>query len=479
MLSRPSRFTSRIYVPLWIDIKGNNLPIPSITTTESCSLLHGLGLNHCTIILFVDPYSPNLFCPRQFFHSSTCHIVFTSTKMAVVENFAPQIVFLPDIDEPSQDHHALIPRTPVPATFNTNALLSLPIVDEGADLVRRYTGETVHIQNLMDLMPTWPSKRHSQDVLNEVTAEIDEWLKTVDVPRAKQECDTGKRYTTLASVFYTDCSKRKLAILAKYQCWNAWFGEEMDSPALDSVATRHLCDQTLRCIDACLGSPLPGLAAPDTSSGMAAVLREVLTAMRAEMAAGSAERLRRELRDSVESAAQRQAARRHDTLPDPWHHLDVRCDDVGALPNITANEYAMGFGLPDAARYHEAVETVVLECTRLATLVHEVLSCQRNFRDGKLDNMCLLLANAENISVKAAVDKILGLVRKHYEACEAAEARIPWSENAASLNDQIREYVRGCKRLATGTAHWAYLCGPYFDEAKLGEDWALPFTLEQ
>ncbi|KAL8301063.1 hypothetical protein RB593_000050 [Gaeumannomyces tritici] len=402
--------------------------------------------------------------------------------MAVVENFAPQIVFLPDIDidEPSQDHHALIPRTPVPATFNTNALLSLPIVDEGADLVKRYTGETVHIQNLLDLMPTWPCKKHSQDVLDEVAAEIDEWLKTVNVPQAKKECGTGERYTTLASVLYTDCSKRKLVTLAKYQCWSAWFGEEMDNPALDSAATRHLRDQTLRCIDTCLGSSPPGpTSLGNTASGTVAVLREVLTAMRAEMATSSADRLRRELRDSVESAARRHAARRHDTLPDPWHHLDVRCDDVGALPNITAGEYAMGFGLPDAVRYHEAVETVVLECTRLATLVHEVLSCQRNFRDGKLDNMCLLLANAENISVQAAVAKVLGLVRKHYEACEAAESRLPLSENALNLNDQIRGYVRGCKRLATGTAHWAYLCGPYFDTANLGEVWALSFTLGQ
>ncbi|KAL8341094.1 hypothetical protein RB601_006955 [Gaeumannomyces tritici] len=405
---------------------------------------------------------------------------FASTKMAVVENFAPQIVFLPDIDEPSQDHHALIPRTPVPATFNTNALLSLPIVDEGADLVKRYTGETVHIQNLLDLMPTWPSKKHSQDVLDEVAAEIDGWLKIVNVPQAKKECGTGERYTTLASVLYTDCSKRKLVTLAKYQCWSAWFGEEMDNPALDSAATRHLRDQTLRCIDTCLGSSPPGPTSLDnTASGTVAVLREVLTAMRAEMATSSADRLRRELRDSVESAARRHAARRHDTLPDPWHHLDVRCDDVGALPNITAGEYAMGFGLPDAVRYHEAVETVVLECTRLATLVHEVLSCQRNFCDGKLDNMCLLLANAENISVQAAVAKILGLVRKHYEACEAAESRLPLSGNASNLNDQIRGYVRGCKRLATGTAHWAYLCGPYFDTANLGEVWALSFTLGQ
>ncbi|KLU88239.1 pentalenene synthase [Magnaporthiopsis poae ATCC 64411] len=408
--------------------------------------------------------------------------------MAVVENFAPQIVFLPDIDEPFQDHHALIPRTPVPTTFNTNALLSLPVVDEGADLVRKYTGETVHVPNLVDLMPAWPNKTHSQDVLDEVTAEIDEWLKTVNIPQAKRpENDVAQRYTTLASVFYTDCSKRKLVTLTKYQCWNAWFGEEMDHPTHDAAATRRLCDQTLQCVDACLGSSksssslgLPSSAASRAPpSGTVAVLQEVLTAMRAEMATASAERLRRELRDSVETAAKRQAARRHDTLPDPWHHLDVRCDDVGALPNITATEYAMGFGLPGPVRYHEAVETVVLECTRLATLVHEVLSCQKDFRDGKLNNMCLLLANAENISVKAAVAKVLGLVRKHYEACEAAEPRLPWAENDKHLNDQIREYVSGCKRLATGTTHWAYLCGPYFDKAKLGDDWNLSFTLEQ
>lgn len=132
------------------------------------------------------------------------------------------------------------------------------------------------------------------------------------------------------------------------------------------------------------------------------MLQEVLTAMRAEMATASAERLRRELRDSVEAAAKRQAARRHDTLPDPWHHLDVRCDDVGALPNITATEYAMGFGLPGPVRYHEAVETVVLECTRLATLVHEVLSCQKNFVS-LFFFVSLFLANAHHSAPQLTV----------------------------------------------------------------------------
>lgn len=52
---------------------------------------------------------------------------------------------------------------------------------------------------------------------------------------------------------------------------------------------------------------------------------------------------------------------------------------MGVLPSITHNEYAMDFELPDSIRYHEAMDSVVMECTRLAILVNEILSVQKEF----------------------------------------------------------------------------------------------------
>lgn len=62
--------------------------------------------------------------------------------------------------------------------------------------------------------------------------------------------------------------------------------------------------------------------------------------------------------------------------------------------------------------------------------------------------------NTYNISIEQSIDKILGLLKDHYTICTEAEARIPWSTTDEKLNSDIREYIRGCQRLATGTACW-------------------------
>lgn len=44
-------------------------------------------------------------------------------------------------------------------------------------LVRKCMSRQVHVVNLMSLMPAWPKDIHSQEILDEVNVEIDEWLK--------------------------------------------------------------------------------------------------------------------------------------------------------------------------------------------------------------------------------------------------------------------------------------------------------------
>jgi hypothetical protein len=59
-----------------------------------------------------------------------------------------------------------------------------------------------------------------------------------------------------------------------------------------------------------------------------------------------------------------------------------------------------------------------------------------------------------DISIQDSVNKVLDLIREHYEACVAAEADLPWSKTDEKFNENIKEYIRGCQRLATGTAYW-------------------------
>jgi hypothetical protein len=68
--------------------------------------------------------------------------------------------------------------------------------------------------------------------------------------------------------------------------------------------------------------------------------------------------------------------------------------------------------------------------------------------------MVLLFMNKDSITLNEAVNKILHLIRDHYQICVVDETRLPWSKDDEKLNDDIREYIRGCQRLTTGTACW-------------------------
>lgn len=74
-------------------------------------------------------------------------------------------------------------------------------------------------------------------------------------------------------------------------------------------------------------------------------------------------------------------------------------------------------------------------------------------RVGQLENLVILFMNEYNLNLQLAVDKVLSLIREHYDICTAAEARLPFTGNG-KLDADILEYVQGCKDLAVGTAYW-------------------------
>lgn len=157
----------------------------------------------------------------------------------------------------------------------------------------------------------------------------------------------------------------------------------------DREGTLACCAETSKCIDDCLGAN-PNYSSPQNSRGTVEMFYPILQDLRANLGPISTERLRFELHDYVNGAATQQHVRELDHLPDPWEHLQMRCDDVGVIPSITQNEYAMGFELPESVRRHEAMETIVRECTTLTILLNEILSLQKEFvRSSKFSPLLL------------------------------------------------------------------------------------------
>ena len=146
----------------------------------------------------------------------------------------------------------------------------------------------------------------------------------------------------------------------------------------DKEGTLRCCEETNKCIEDCLG-PNPNYTPPPNSRGTVEMFYPILRDLRAGLGPVATERLRRELHDYVNGAGRQQRVRQADGLPNPWYHFQIRADDVGVIPSITQNEYAMEFELPEWVRRHEAMEVIVQECTKLTILLNEVLSLQKEF----------------------------------------------------------------------------------------------------
>ncbi|KAI1453320.1 putative pentalenene synthase [Annulohypoxylon moriforme] len=351
--------------------------------------------------------------------------------------------------------------------------------DERKSIIKRALNQKILVPNILSLMPAWPSQVHPD--VDEINKQIDEWLPTVNVAEKKKAKHRARgNYSLLTGVYYPDCKKTEyLVVIAKFLYWIFFWDDEIDTGGElteDKEGTRQCCEETNKCVDDCLG-PNPNYTPPPNSRGTVEMLYPILKDFRAGLGPVTTERLRLELHDYINGVGTQQQVRQGDHLPDPWYHFKIRSDDVGVIPSITQNEYAMEFELPEYVRRHEAMEEIVQECTKLTVLLNDILSLQKEFRVSQLENLVLLFMNKYSLSLNGAVDKILDLIREHYAICVAAEKRLPWSKDDEKLNDDIREYVRGCQRLATGTAYWSYSCERYFKHTQVNDKYEVLLDL--
>ncbi|KAH8895628.1 terpene synthase [Thozetella sp. PMI_491] len=342
------------------------------------------------------------------------------------------------------------------------------VLEERQKVIKRAANQKILVPDILSLMPAWPSHYHPK--IDYVNSQIDEWLKTVRVSEDKKAKHRRRgNYALLAGVYYPYCEKEKMLVLTQFLYWIFFWDDEIDTGgelSEDRKETLQCCAETNKCIDDCLGLN-ESYTPPQNSRGTVEMLYPILKDLRAGLGPLATERLRSELHDYVKGASNQQQVRQRDHLPDPWDHFQMRTDDVGVIPSITQNEYAMAFELPDSVRRHEAMETIVQECNKLTILINEVLSLQKEFQVLQLENLVILFMNNYDLSVQEAVNKILDLIQEHYEICTKAETRLPWSKSDEKLNDDIREYVRGCHRLVTGTASWSYRCERYFKNSQV------------
>ncbi|KAI1803295.1 putative pentalenene synthase [Daldinia bambusicola] len=352
-------------------------------------------------------------------------------------------------------------------------------ITERDNIIKKVLHQKIRLPNVMTLTPEFWFNEIQPD-LDEVNREIDEWLPSVDVAEEKKAKHRSRgNYALLAAVTYPRCKKEKLLTIAKFLYWIFFWDDEVDTGGElteDREATLQCCRETNKCIEDCFAA-VPNYTPPPNTRGTISMLYPILKEFREGLSPVSNARLQPELHAYINGVAKQQQVRQESLLPDPWYHFQIRSNDVGALPCMTITEFAMGFELPEYVRRHEAMEVIVDECTKLTTLLNEVLSFQKEFRVSQLENIVFLFMNKYSITLQSAIDKTLDLIREHYNTCMAAEKRLPWSEENEKLNKNIQEYVKGCHLVLAGMVNWSYSCERYFKKSQVDDNWVVQLDL--
>ncbi|KAI1478056.1 putative pentalenene synthase [Daldinia eschscholtzii] len=350
---------------------------------------------------------------------------------------------------------------------------------ERDNIVNRVLNQKLRLPNVMSLTPEFWFNEIQPD-LEEVNTEIDKWLPSVDVAEEKKAKHRSRgNYALLAAVTYPRCKKEKLLTIAKFLYWIFFWDDEIDTGGdltEDREATLQCCKETNECIEDCFAA-IPNYTPPPNTRGTISMLYPILKECREGLGPVSNARLQSELHAFINGVGKQQQVRQESLLPDPWYHFQIRSNDVGALPCITLTEYAMEFELPEYVRRHEAIEVIIDECVKLTTLLNDVLSFQKEFRVSQLENIVFLFMNKYNITLQAAIDKTLELIREHYNICMEAEKRLPWSKEDEKLNENIREYVKGCHLVPAGMVDWSYSCERYFNKGQVDDNWEVQLDM--
>ena len=114
----------------------------------------------------------------------------------------------------------------------------------------------------------------------------------------------------------------------------------------------------------------------------------------------------------------------------------------------------MQFTLPHEIYLLPNMQEMIRLSAELVVLVNELVSLQKEARDGQVENVVLLLAFQERISLRRAVNRVVDVIAERVDRFCLEETLLKSRLASEKDNAAAQQYIDVAKTIVTGNAWW-------------------------
>ncbi|KAF9256197.1 terpenoid synthase [Marasmius fiardii PR-910] len=196
----------------------------------------------------------------------------------------------------------------------------------------------------------------------------------------------------------------------------------------------------------------------------------ILNRVRATATPNSYERYVNAYLEWTQAQVEQSRNRSLDYLPTVEEFILLRRSTYGGNFCGAMVEWAGDFQIPPHAFEHPALTSMTNALIDLMAWTNDLCSLQKEYNDGDLHNLVIIVRHYENCTLQDAVDKVVEMTDRRVQEYMDMKAKIPSFDEG--VDREVARYLRAYEDYVQGSIGWCYLCPRYFGgfEAPIEKD---------
>lgn len=304
---------------------------------------------------------------------------------------------------------------------------------------------------------------------------LDRQYKTEDTRQKIAGIDADR----LVAMMYPRAGRMQLLNMTEFMIW----GFPWDD-AIDDVAEMQqpgdidrYRDETLAVVNSSLLSDLDEPPNPHPNPAIQSFW-DVGRAIRADSPDILCQRVAGHVSGFIVSSAASQTVRKGIEATSTAEYMQRREDNIGVYMLLELLFYADKYVLPMQWRpeNNHLMKTIWKEVGLMVTIVNDLLSLAKEFRQGQYDNLVPFLMYHDDLNAQLAVDRAVQMCRESYNRFYQLEAQL--YEQVGSHDEGIvKAHVHGLKDVVMGNLLWSYSLERYVGKGVIREDGSIAFVI--
>ncbi|KAI5924557.1 isoprenoid synthase domain-containing protein [Camillea tinctor] len=371
-----------------------------------------------------------------------------------------------------------------PSITSEKTCLPSGLHGEALEVANMLHGQTLHVSDLREVFAEWPSavNKYAKELEVLVNETLDKIITNDRKRKALKQADFGR----LLALWYPDAEWEELKVATAYSVWIFVWDDEIDAGDTDAAHDEDLArayyKQSLDYIHHMLDLDDEKDASKDKAPNQNMTLfgdvgRGVVPATDRLQR----QRFYRELENFMDQVGVEHNHRMAGTIPSLAEYLKIRSGSVGCAPQIALTDHMLRIRLPEEIMDSEAMRALWKETIEVCLVLNDIYSVQKEIAQGSLLN--IVPAMFKNLPPE---DQTLERVSKDLDAALkgsidrfeiAAKTLSETAPEDASLNKNLKDFVKWCRYFTTGVLYWSLESGRYGMAECINPDGTLDIVL--